>query len=421
MQDAPNKSIETMLLHSEGDDANKIRAMQHFISEGAWDDDAVLAQHAKEVNKDLGEADGVLIIDGSDFPKQGNDSVGVKRQYCGELGKVANCQAGVFLAYASRQGYTLLDRRLYVPKEWLKDEAHADRREACGVPENLSFKTKPELALERVKHLHEAGSLSYRWLTCDESFGRDSAFLDAVANYTSYLAEVPYDTRVWLSRPETDLPQWSGKGRKPSRQRLKAGSAKAQPVDKLAHALPETSWQRLSIKEGSKGPMLADFACLSVVSVRKGLPGPEQFLILKRDVFSADIKYYLSNASKDTPLKEFARVSAMRWPIESCFEEGKQELGMGDYQLRGWTGWHHHMTLVILAHFFLVSLKLRLKDKAPKLTLPQIVLLLKASLPQPDFSIEKSIDIVNYYQERHEAAYQSHRKKRLAQLKMLEH
>jgi len=419
MQDGPNKSIETMLLHKEGNDANQIRAMQYFMSEGAWDDDAVLAQHAKEVNKDLGEADGVLIIDGSDFPKQGNESVGVKRQYCGELGKVANCQAGVFLAYASRQGYTLLDRRLYLPKEWLGDGAYAQRREACGVPEGLGFKSKNELALEMVKQLHESGSLSYQWLSCDEAFGRDGVFLDAVSEYTTYLAEVPYDTRVWLSRPEIELPEWTGKGRKPSRERLKAGSAKAQAVVDIARTLPETAWQRLSIKEGSKGPMLADFACLSVVTLRKGLPGPDQLLILKRNVFSGEIKYYLSNATKDTALEEFARVSAMRWPIESCFEEGKQELGMGDYQLRSWRGWHHHMTLVILAHFFLVRLKLRLQDKAPKLTLPQVVLLLKASLPQPDFSIEKSIGIVNYYQNRHEAAHQSHRKRRLAQLEML--
>ena len=420
MRDAPNKSIETMLLHKEGDDVNKIRAMQHFMSEGAWDDEAVLAQHAKEVNKDVAERDGVLILDGSDFPKQGQDSVGVKRQYCGELGKVANCQAGVFLAYASRQGYTLLDRRLYLPKEWLEDEAYKERREACAVPEELSFKSKTELALEMVKQVHEAGALSYQWLTCDEFFGRDTAFLDAISEVATYLAEVPCDTRVWQSRPETELPEWTGKGRKPSRERLKAGSVQAQRVDKLAHNLPETAWERLSIKEGSKGPMLADFACLTVVSVRDGLPGPEQLLILKRDVFSGEIKYYLSNAAKDTALEDFARVSSMRWPIESCFEEGKQELGMGDYQLRSWRGWYHHMTLVILAHFFLVRLKLRLKDKAPKLSLAQALLLLKASLPQPDFSLEKTIDIVNYYQDRHESAYQSHRKKRLAQLRLLE-
>jgi SRSO17 transposase len=138
--------------------------------------------------------------------------------------------------------------------------------------------------------------------------------------------------------------------------------------------------------------------------------------MLRRDVISKELKYYLSNASKDTPIESFARISVMRWPIESCFEEGKQELGMGDYQLRSYLGWHHHMTLVILAHFFLVRLKLNLKDKAPMLTLPQAVLLLKASLPQPKFDLDKTVRIVNYYQERHEAARQSHRKKRLARL-----
>jgi SRSO17 transposase len=142
----------------------------------------------------------------------------------------------------------------------------------------------------------------------------------------------------------------------------------------------------------------------------------QQQLVLRRELASGDVKYYLSNAPQETPLTTFARISLMRWPIESCFEEGKQELGMGDYQVRSYQGWHHHMTLVILAHFFLVRLKLRLGEKAPKLTLPQAVMLLKASLPQPEFDLDKAIRIVNYYQERHEAARHSHRKKRLARL-----
>lgn len=435
MGTAKNKSIETMVLHQHGDGENEVRRhapqghflrAQHFISEGAWDDEAVLRRHAEEVSKDLGEADGVLIIDGSDFAKKGDDSAGVQRQWCGELGKVENCQAGVLLGYASCQGYTLLDRRLYLPEGWFSADCR-ERREKCGIPEGLSFKSKAELALAMVAQRARVGVLPYCWLCFDEFFGRDSDFLEEVDAYGWYLAEVPKDTHVYLTPPRTGMPEWKGRGRKPSRERVLEGDA--QTVAEIASGLSPENWQRITLKEGSKGPIVAELVCLDVYVVRLEDDGDElemreQRLILRRNLVSGELKCYLSNAPKDTPVKSFARVSAMRWPIERCFEEGKGELGMGDYQVRttgtssgrSYLGWHHHMTLVILAHFFLVRLKLSLKEEAPKLTLPQTVLLLKASLPQPQFDLDKTVSIVNYYQERHEAARKSHRKKRLAQL-----
>ncbi len=377
----------------------------------------MLARHAEEVSKDLGEEDGVLIIDGSDFAKKGDNSAGVQRQWCGELGKVENCQAGIFLGYASSQGYTLLDRRLYLPEAWFSAD-YQEKRARCGIPEGVAFESKLELALEMVSQQAHSGTLPYQWLCFDEFFGRDSTFLEAVGRYGWYLAEVPSATRVYVTPPLTGVPSWSGKGRKPSRERVLEG--KAQMVTEIAAELPPEGWQRLTLKEGSKGPMVAELACLSVYLVRKGdnynLRVGEQQLVLRRDVDSGEVRFYLSNAPKSTSAEAFACVSVMRWPIESCFEEGKQELGMGDYQVRSYLGWHHHMTLVILAHFFLVRLKLQLKEKAPNLTLPQAVLLLKASLPQPELDLEKTVRVVNYYQERHEAARKSHRKRRLAQL-----
>jgi SRSO17 transposase len=416
LQELPNKSIETMMLRNNGDDPNGIRAMQHFISQGAWDDEAVLARHVQEVDQDLGDAEGVLIVDGSDFPKQGTESVGVKRQWCGQLGKVASCQAGVFLGYASQHGYTLLDRRLYMPRDWLEDEAYAERRHQCGVPEELSFQTKQELALAMVKRTATSGWLRYQWLTCDEAFGRDSDFLDGVEPYAWYLAEVPANASVWLQRPRTGVPAWSGHGRKPTRVRLAEGEPESEAVALVAAQLPSEVWQQYTIKEGTKGPIVAEFAALRVINARDNLPGHEVWLICRRDITSEEHKFYLSNAPPDMPLTAFVRVAGLRWPIESCFEEGKQELGLGDYQVRSWVGWHHHMTLCILAHFFLVRIQRRLQDKAPKLTLPQAILLLKAVLPQPQFDLDATVEIVNYYQRRHEAAYLSHRKRRLAQL-----
>jgi SRSO17 transposase len=412
----PNKSVETMILNLKGDDPNEIRNLQHFMSEGRWADQTILRQHWQEVSDDLGEAEGVLIGDDSGVPKQGQESVGVKRQWCGQLGKRANCQVGVFLGYASQHGHTLLDHRLYLPREWVEDQAYAERRQKCGVPDNIRFQTKPALLLEMVKAVHTAGTLPFRWFTCDEAYGRDTAFLDQVGNYVWYLAEVDQDTRVWLTRPQTAVPDGSGRGRKPTREQLCPGEPQAQEVAAIAAALPAKQWCRQTIKEGSKGTLVADFAALRVVAVRDGLPGPAVWLVFRRNPATGELKCYLSNAPTETALSTFAWLSGMRWPIETCFENGKQEVGFGDYQLRSWVGWHHHMTLCTLAHFFLVRLQIRLKDEAPKLTLPQAILLLKAALAQPQPDAAKAIEIVNYYQRRHHAAYLSHRKRRLSQI-----
>lgn len=412
-----NKAIEPLVLAMSGDDPNEIRAMQHFVSVGAWDDGVILKQHWQEVAADMGSAAGVFTLDGSDFPKQGSESVGVKRQYCGELGKVANCQAGVFVGYASAQGHTLLGRRLYLPQEWVEDEAYADRREACGVPEDITFKSKPQWGLEMLGEILASGVLPGQWLTCDEAFGRSTEFLDDVAALGLwYYAEVPHDTQVWRERPETSVPAWSGRGRQPTRERVVEGEAAPETVSAVADSLSDTDWTWQVIKEGSKGPLVAEFAFVRVVAVRDGLPGDPVWLILRRNPTTGELKTYLSNAPEDTPATTLVRISGMRWPIETTFEDGKQLIGMGDYQVRSWTGWHHHMTLCILAHFFLVRLRLRLGDKAPALTLPQARLLLSGLLPQREFDAEWVLEVLRYRQRRNHAAYLSHRKRRLDML-----
>jgi SRSO17 transposase len=367
LADLPRKSIEPMVLALVGADRNAVRGMQQFLSAGTWADGPILRRHWQEVEQTLGDDDGVLTLDGSDFPKQGKESVGVKRQYCGELGKRANCQAGVFLGYASRHGYTLLDRRLYLPEEWATDAAYAARREACGVPAGTLFQTKAELGAAMIRAVRQAGTLRCRWVACDEGFGRDTALLDQIADLGLwYFAEVPHDTRVWPERPATAVPAWSGRGRKPTRAQLVEPAPAPQTVADMAAALPAHAWSPRVIKEGSKGPIAAEFALRRVVAVRDGLPGPDVWLVLRRNPATGELKTYLANAPAATPPATLVRVSGMRWPIERCFEEGKQHLGLGDYEVRSWRGWHHHLTLVILAHFFLVRLQCRWGEKGPR-------------------------------------------------------
>lgn len=360
----PRKSIEPMVLAVDGVAPTAVRAIQAFISEGMWDDGRLVQQHWKEVERDLGADDGVLMVDGSDFPKQGVHSVGVKRQYCGELGKRANCQAGVFVGYVSSQGDTMLDRRLYVPAAWLTDDAYTERRRQCGLPADLTFKTKPELAQEMRAAVVQSHALRCQWVVADEAFGGTPALLDGVVGLGLwYFTEVAHTTRVWAERPALHMPPWRGRGRRPQRARLVEGGPQAQTVLGMASALPAEAWIRRTIKEGRQGPMVADFAALRVVAVRDALPGPDVWLVLRRHIETQELKTYLCNAPIDTPLETHVRMSGMRWPIETCFEDGKQLLGMGDYEVRSWTGWHHHMTLVILAHFFVVRMSLRFKKK----------------------------------------------------------
>lgn len=381
--DVPRKNVEAMALRlfGAGPDADRrVRALQQFIGESPWDDDAILGKHQSLVDELLGEDDGVFIIDGSDFPKQGKHSAGVARQWCGATGKKDNCQAGVFLGYASRQGYTLLDRRLYLPESWFADD-HRALREACRIPKGTEFRTKHELAGELVAKLVKSKRVRGRWIVCDEGFGDDFGLLDRWDELGLwYLAEVPTDTLVWPliepdGRPRQRPTTWvkpqtpSRKGRVPTRERVHPESPTKSHLDAFADEVPEGSWQRFRILEGAKGPLVADFVAFRAVRASGKLPGPEVWVLIRRKVQGLgseqdpNYKVYLSNAPADTPLQALVRVCGMRWPIESSLEEGKGELGMDQYELRFWAGWHHHMTLVILAHHFLVRLQRRLSQR----------------------------------------------------------
>jgi SRSO17 transposase len=360
--DLERKSIEPMALALDDGD---VQAMQQFISKGAWDDDRILQQHQRLVADTLGDAEtGVLILDGCDFPKQGTHSVGVARQWCGALGKVANCQASVVACYASQHGYTLVDRRLYLHQSWFTP-AYRARWEHCGIPDDIQFQTRPELAEELVTRLHARQVLPFRWVTCDEAFGNNPAFLDAItALKLYYLAEVPHTTRVWLERPATAVPPRGKRGPAATRERVTADAPAPVRVDALAAQVPREQWQRYQIKEGAKGPLVAEFAFLRGVPIRDDLPGPEQWVVLRRSLGDTpELKTYLSNAPASTRRPKLVWASGLRWPVESVIEESKGEVGLDHYEVRGWVGWRHHTTLSFLAHHFLVRQRCRLGKK----------------------------------------------------------
>jgi len=414
LSDLERKTVEPMVLAMKGRDPNAIRAGQQFLGEGAWDDAAILERREKLVAQDIGEADGVLICDGSGFPKKGEYSVGVQRQYCGALGKIANCQQGVFVAYASSDGYTFVDRRLYLPEVWFSEE-YAEKRKRCGVPEELEFQTEPELALEMVKGVAEREQLPFQWVNADEHYGMNPGFLDGVAGLgKSYFAEVPKNTLVWPAEVEILPPGQGPIGAPRKGPRVAPETPKARAVEQIGAELPAQAWKRHTIKEGSKGPITADFAFVRATSKRGRRPGHAVWVVFRRSLGpEAEIKYYLSNAPANCPRTTLVRMSGLRWPVETAIEEGKSELGMDHYETRTWRGWHHQMTLTFLAHHFLLRLRLKFKKKAPALTLAQARVLIDHALGRERLTLNQALEIVKYRQARNYAAYRSHRKRTL--------
>lgn len=348
---------------AEAVDGATPRALQRLLTDSPWDADPVIDALQAYLAPRLNAPDGVFVLDGTGFPKQGTKSVGVARQYCGTLGKVGNCQVGVLLAYVSERGHALVDRRLYLPREWTDDPA---RCQAAGVPEDVGYQSQAELGLALLTQAREAGHLTGHWVTADEDYGKVPTFRDALdAAGWWYVLEVPATTPVFTALaetaiPETAIPAWSGRGRKPTRPRLVAGAPQPQFVRDVAAGLagpPEADWQVLTVAEGAQGPRRYQFAAQRGWESREGLPGRACWLVFRRNLDGSEWKYYLSNAPADTPLVTLGRVGASRWPIETEFQTEKGETGLDEYEVRSWPGWHHHITLALLAGAFLLTIQ----------------------------------------------------------------
>jgi SRSO17 transposase len=405
------KSIEPMAIHIEG---GNIRGMQRFISDAVWNESQMQHIYHGMVAHDMGDPKGVLIFDESGFVKKGQASVGVARQYCGSVGKVDNCQVGVFAAYASAKGYALVDQRLFLPESWFGAD-HAERRVQCRVPKDVTFQSKPELAAAMLRAIQDEGQLPFRYIAADSVYGNSPVFLDAMAACVGriYMVGISSETRCWLQRPQTQLHTYRYGGEAHSQRVLAPSSPAPMSVAELAQNLRPHVWYRRTVSEGSKGPIEDEFARKRVTLCREGLPDRTVWLVIKRSVAASPRYWYsISNAPASATLGLFVWLSGRRWTIEQGFEENKSELGMDHYEVRAFAGWHHHMLVTMLAHFFLWRLKIGLEKKSPALTVAQVRFLLEVVLPLRHFTTEVRLALVAWLQKRHHQAYCTHRKRR---------
>lgn len=331
LSDLPRKTVEPI---AEFHGLER-RALQKFVGWSPWDDDLVTEAIRTHVGEAWGAPNGLLVIDPSTFPKQGDDSVGVGRQWCGRLGKVDNCQKGVYLGYVSPRGAALVDRALYLPEDWAGDRM---RRAKCHVPKDVKFRTSWEIAAELIER---SKSLPHAFVVGDDEFGRASEFRDLLdARGERYVLDVPSNTLVrsrgggWMKA--SDWAKARGKG----------------------------SWCRCHIRDGARAPILAQATVADVQTKRGQRAGPwERVLVLRTLDKVPEQRFCLSNAPRSVPLGELVRAAGGRHEIEEVFARAKGYIGLAQYEVRSWVGWHHHMTLCMLALWFLELERVRLGGK----------------------------------------------------------
>lgn len=350
------KSIEPIAL----DQHVNWRSLQDFIGCSPWDAEAVLTEHRRHVGETLGSPHGIIILDPTSYPKRGDKSVGVARQWCGQLGKEENCVVGINVGYASEKGHAPIDRRLYLPEEWAKD---LSRRRAAGVPKDVVFRTSWELSYEMISQARREG-LPHSWITGDEEFGKVPLFHDWLReDGERYIFEVPCSHRVWVTLPRRNI-----RGQKRYLERLRhfgPGRPRLIRMDELVHELPPRAWTVHEVRDASKGPIRVRAALLRVQYHRRNKEErPEGWLLITESIGQhLQTKYFHSDAEKEISKEKLLKIGYARWPVEQCHGQGKNETGLGDYETRSWGGWHHHTALSFVAQLWLVLERNRLGEK----------------------------------------------------------
>lgn len=346
--DLHRKSVEPMAIAHH----HPRQGLQRFVGQGKWKDVDVRAEIHRQVAEVLGDPEGVLVLDSSGFPKKGTHSVGVARQWCGRLGKEDNGPVGVFLGYVGQGSYALIEGDLYLPHAWTRSRA---RLESCHVPRTIGFRTKIQIAEEILRLV--APKLPHAWIVGDDEFGRPADFRRKLRRRGErYLLDIPSNTVIRdLQAPLPD---------RVAHQRGRSVQVPFVSVKAWADVQPARAWKRVLVRQGEKGPLEVEMATTPVRTRPNRKIGPKELLVVTRTLATTpEYKYFLSNADSTTSPNLLAPVAGTRHWIEQCFEISKDDIGMDHYEVRSWMGWHHHMTMSFMAHWFLTLEHRRLGEK----------------------------------------------------------
>lgn len=349
------KSIEPL---ADRSDEGNVQALQQFVGQSPWDWMPLWERLGKRMTAEL-EPDPVWVIDDTGFPKQGKHSVGVERQYSGTLGKVGNCQVAVSLHHVGEQGSTVLDWRMYLPESWTKD---GKRREEAGIPKEVVFKTKWQLSLDMIDQVRAWG-LANRIVVADAGYGDTTEFRDELeARQLPYVVGISSTTGVWSKPPQAQVPRYQGRGAPATRYAY----GKQRPTSAQDAAVQAKGWKRIRWRQGTKGWLESRFVAFRVQPshgfVRGQPPHKEVWLLIEWPESEKEpTKYFICDLPASYTLRRLVRLAKCRWKIEQDYQQLKEELGLDHYEGRSWIGWHHHTTLVMLAHAFLTLEMLRSK------------------------------------------------------------
>jgi SRSO17 transposase len=408
MQADPNKkNMERMEEKVPNADEQQL---QHMLTDSEWDHQAVIDQVALEADQLLGgDRASCLLVDESGIKKSGRHSVGVARQWCGRLGKVENCQVGVYAALGRWHRVTLVDERLYLPEEWTDDPK---RCEEAGIPKSFQrFQTKVDLALEMVAHQRRLG-VRFAWVGADGFYGNDPAFLRGLERLgETFVVDVHCDQRMYLENPEPTLKKRRAKrGRKPTTREAQKPSIR---VDEWKSEQPDEAWKRVKVRDSTRGEIEVEVLHRRVwLWDKKEADAHEWHLIVRREIDAPqEVKYTLSNAPAETPVTRLAEMQAQRYWVERAFQDGKSECGLADYQVRKWQGWHHHMALVFMAMLFMLEERMRVVNTHPLLSCSDIEELLRYFLPKRATNKDEIFEQMNKRHRKRLASIQRHYKK----------
>jgi len=384
------------------------QSLQNFLAYSPWDARALMDQIAIDANRVIGGGEETcLIVDETPFSKKGNHSVGVARQWNGRLGKVDNCQVAVFSALCEGTRVMLTDTRLYLPKNWTNDKERCLR---AGVPEDrMEYRKKTDLALEMI-HAARALEIDFQWVGGDAFYGHDSQFIRKLdQEHQLFLLDVHSDQTIYLEDPTPYVPKrTSGRGRAPVRR---VTDQPGLSVRQWADAQPESAWQRVVLRQSTRGPLTARVLHRHVWLWDGKEQQAHRYHLIVSETDRSKRKYSVSNAPEKTPVQRLAFMQAQRYWVERGIEDAKSHAGMADYQVRSWAGWHHHIAMVMLALLFMLEIRVEHEDDLRLLSCRDIQELLSHFLPRRDITRQEVIQQMLNRHRKRAASIEYHYKK----------